>query len=129
MTHPNETLLREAYAAFAKGDIPGFVALCTPDISFHVPGKGLLGGSHSLEQFLAALGPAMGAVGGSFREEVTHVVASDGEGFVMAAQRATSDAIEHRWNAVHWWRISGGKLAEFREFIDDAGAFDAAWHR
>jgi ketosteroid isomerase-like protein len=129
MASPNETLLRNAYAAFARGDVPGFLALCTPDIAFHVPGKGLLSGSHTKEQFLAALGPAMGAVAGSFREEVVRVVASDTDGCVLAAQRAERDGKEHRWNAVHLWRIVNGKLAEFREYTDDEVSFDAAWHR
>jgi ketosteroid isomerase-like protein len=129
MSHPNESILRDAYAAFARGDVPAFLALCTPDISFHVPGTGLLGGSHTKDAFLAALGPAMAAVGGSFREEVVRLVANESDGVVHAAQRATRDGVERRWTAVHWWRIRGGKLAEFREFTDDQASFDAAWHR
>jgi ketosteroid isomerase-like protein len=128
MTHPNETLLRSAYAAFARGDVAGFFALCTPDIRFYVPGAGLLSGFHSKEEFVAKLGPAMSAVGGSFREEVIRVIASDTDGCVLAAQRATRDGKEHRWNAVHLYRIDRGKLAEFREYTDDEAAFHAAWH-
>jgi ketosteroid isomerase-like protein len=129
MPHANETLLRSAYAAFARGDMPAFLALCTADISFHVPGHGLLGGHHTRDQFLAALGPAMEAVRGSFREEVVRVTAGDSDGAVVAAQQVERDGQVHRWNAVHWWRISGGKLAEFFEYTDDQTAFDAAWHR
>ncbi len=128
MTHPNEALLRKAYAAFAEGDTPGFLALCTPTITFRMPGKGLLGGHHSKDVFFAKLGPAMQAVGGTFHEEVLRVVASDEEGAVMAAQGAERDGKSHRWNVLHWWRIEGGRLAEFREFVDDQLAFDAAWH-
>jgi ketosteroid isomerase-like protein len=129
MAHPNDTLLRHAYALFAKGDVPGFTALCGPDIRFYVPGRGLLGGMHSLNAFLGALGPAMGAVGGTFREEVLRVIADDEGGAVLVAQRAERDGKEHRWNAVHLWRVAGGKLTEFREYTDDQTAFDAAWHR
>jgi len=128
MSHANETVLRNAYAAFARGDLPAFLALCTPDITFHVPGDGLLAGTHTRDAFLAKLGPAMAAVAGSFREEVMRVVAGDQEGAVVAAQQAERDGRLHRWNAVHWWRIQNGKLAEFWEFTDDQRAFDAAWH-
>lgn len=129
MAHPNETLLRTAYAAFARGDVAGFFALCTPSITFHVPGDGLLGGRATKDEFLAKLGPAMGAVGGTFREEVVRIVASDTDGCVLAAQRAVRDGAERRWNAVHLYRIENGKLAEFREYTDDQAAFDATWHR
>ena len=128
MTHTNETLLRNAYAAFAKGDVPGFLALCTDHITFHVPGNGLLSGTHTKDGFLGKLGPAMEAVKGSFREEVVRVVAGDSQGAVVAAQGAERDGKAHQWNAVHWWRIENGKLAEFWEYTDDQTAFDAAWH-
>lgn len=70
----------------------------------------------------------MQAVGGTFREEVVRVVAGDDQGAVVAAQRAERDGKVHQWNAVHWWRITHGRLAEFWEFVDDQVAFDAAWH-
>jgi ketosteroid isomerase-like protein len=129
MTHPNESLLREGYAAFARGDVQGFFSLCTPDFRMYVPGNGLLSGTHTKDSFLAALGPAMGAVAGSFREEVVRIVANDTDACVYAAQRAERDGKTHTWNAVHLYRIAAGKLAEFRELTDDQAAFDAAWHR
>ena len=127
--HAHETVLRGAYAAFARGDIPGFLALCTADITFRVPGDGLLSGQLSGDAFLAKLGEAMPAVGGTFREEVLGVTVSDDAGAVLAAQRAERDGKLHTWNAVHWWRFRDGKLAAFEEFVDDAAAFGRAWHR
>jgi ketosteroid isomerase-like protein len=56
-------------------------------------------------------------------------VAGDRDGVVWAAQQATRDGKTHHWNAVHWWEIVDGKLASFTELVDDAKAFDAAWHR
>jgi ketosteroid isomerase-like protein len=127
--HANETLLRNAYRAFAEGDIPGFLALCAPDMMLRVPGDGLLAGHHTIESFMAKLGPAMEAVGGTFEEEVKRVAAADEEGAVLVHQHAERDGKVHHWNAVHWWRIRNGKLADFHEFIDDPAAFDRAWHR
>jgi ketosteroid isomerase-like protein len=125
----HEAILRDAYLTFAKGDIPGFLALCTPEITFRVPGDGLLGGHHSTEAFLAKLGPAMQAVSGTFREEVIRIAASGDEGVVLAHQQAERDGKVHQWNAVHWWRFRNGKLSEFHEFVDDPAAFERAWHR
>jgi ketosteroid isomerase-like protein len=127
--HANESILRSAYLAFAKGDLAGFLELCTPDITFRVPGEGLLGGHHTKDAFLAKLGPAMQAVSGTFREEVTNIATNDDGGAVLAHQQAERDGKVHHWNAVHWWRIRNGKLSEFHEFVDDPGAFERAWHR
>ena len=129
MPHSNEALLRNAYAAFAKGDVPAFLALCAPNVTFVVPGDGLLSGRHTRDEFLGKLGPAMGAVGGTFREEIVRLVAGDRDGAVWATQRAERDGKTHTWNAVHWWSITEGKLSSFTEFVDDAASFAAAWHR
>src|ERR1700737_3404561 len=96
--HTHEGVLRNAYAAFAKGDVPGFLALCAPDITFRVPGDGLLGGSHSRDAFLAKLGPAMQAVAGTFREEIKSLVVNDDVGAVFVAQQAERDGRLHKWN-------------------------------
>jgi ketosteroid isomerase-like protein len=77
---------------------------------------------------MAKLGPAMQAVGGTFREEVVRLVANDTDGCAVAAQRAERDGKVHAWNAVHMWRFEAGKLVEFWEFTDDEAAFGAAWH-
>ena len=124
-----ETVLRAAYDAFGRGDIAGFLAVCTPDVTFDIPGNGLLSGHLSKDAFLAKLGPAMSAVGGTFREEVLGMTVSDGAGAVLTAQRAERDGALHTWHSVHWWRFQDGKLAALRELIDDAAAFDRAWHR
>lgn len=129
MPDSHETILRNAYATFANGDIPGFLALCAPDIIFRVPGAGLLAGQHSRDEFLAKLGPAMGAVGGTFREEVVHLATSPEGGAVFTHQQAQRDGVTHHWNAVHWWRIADGQLIEFHELVDDWAAFERAWHR
>jgi len=124
----DEKLVRDAYAAFARGDVAGFLELCAPDITFQVPGDGLLAGHHTRDQFLAKLGPALQAVGGTFREEILDLAVGTQSVAVLVTQRAERDGALHRWNAVHWWRLRGGKLASFHEFVDDPSAFARAWH-
>src|SRR5262249_34864572 len=86
--HPHQATVRAAYAAFSRGDIPGFLALCTHDITLRVPGDGLLSGTLGKDEFLAKLGPAMQAVGGTFREEVLGLHAGDESAAALVAQRA-----------------------------------------
>jgi hypothetical protein len=83
----------------------------------------------SKDEFLAKLGAAMPAVGGTLRQEVLGITVSDDAGAALIAQRAERDGALHTWQSVHWWRFRGGKLAALCEFVDDAAAFDRAWHR
>jgi len=127
MAHPNEATLRKAYALFAKGDIPGFLGLCTPDFRLKVPGKNRLSGDHSANEFLAVLGPAMEVTGNSFRETVLHVAANDADGFVLLAQEVTRDGKRYEWHVAHHYEIVDGKLSRFWEFTDDQVTFDQSW--
>jgi len=127
MPHPNEETLRKAYDRFAKGDIPGFLSLCTPDFRLKVPGKNRLSGDHDAGRFLAMLGPMMEETGNTFRETVLHLAANDADGFVLVAQQIERGGELLRWNAVHHYDIVGGKLSRFWEFIDDQTTFDRAW--
>jgi len=127
MSHPNETLIRQAYALFATGDIPGFTALCTPDLRLRVPGKNALSGEHGWGDFLGRLAPALAAVDHSFREEVQRLAANETDGFALVTQQVTRGGRLYRWNTVHHWGIREGKLASFTEFTDDEATFNAAW--
>jgi ketosteroid isomerase-like protein len=71
---------RTAYELFAKGDIPGFFALCSPDMKLHVPSESLAGGTHTIEELAAAFGHARKVTGGGYREEVQRIVANDTDG-------------------------------------------------
>jgi uncharacterized protein len=126
-THPNEALLRRAYALFAEGNVAGFAALCAPEIQFRVPGTTPVSGEHALGDFMARLGVALQRVKNTFRETVVHLAANDTDGFVLVAQTVERDGQPLRWNAVHRWQIAGGKLAHVWEFTDDQKTFERAW--
>ena len=53
MAHSNEETLRAAYAAFAQGDLNGYLQYCTDNITFRVPGKGKIAGTHKRDQFVS----------------------------------------------------------------------------
>ena len=57
MAHPNEELLRNAYAAFARGDLEGYWAVCAQDFTFHVPGQNQVTGTYQgMEWFWRSTG-------------------------------------------------------------------------
>ena len=45
MAHPLEATIREAYAAFGRGNVDGYLQPCTKDFSFNIPGRGAIAGS------------------------------------------------------------------------------------
>ena len=49
MAHPNEKLLRDAYAAFGRGDLDGYWVACREDFTFNVPGRSRVGAAHQGE--------------------------------------------------------------------------------
>jgi SnoaL-like domain len=77
MTHPLEAMIREAYAAFGRGDVDGYLRPCTEDFEFHVPGGGGIGGIYVGKDGLYDLArKAMQITGGTFHEEVEDVLAT-----------------------------------------------------
>ncbi len=78
MAHPLEATIREAYEAFGRGDIDGYLRPCTEDFTFTVPGREGISGTYVGRQGLYELaGKAMAITDGTFREEVEEVLASD----------------------------------------------------
>lgn len=124
----NEELLRDAYALFAKGDIDGFFALCTNDLTLHVPGSSPLAGDHvGKEGFLSMMGKVMEISGGTFSEDVHDVTTSAEHGVVLTVHHLQRGGKAIDYNSAHAWHIRDGKLAEFWELPEDQQEYDAAW--
>jgi ketosteroid isomerase-like protein len=128
MAHPNEELLRKAYADFAKGDLEGYLSACVPDFAFNVPGRSVVAGRvQGRDQFLGMVQNVMQQSGGQFQEEVEAVLANDEHGVVLAKHRFPRNGKTWEYQTAHVYRISNGKLVECWEQPRDPVAFDAAW--
>ena len=127
MSNANETLIRDIYAAFQRGDIPAFLGMLAPGFTLDVPGTGMLSGKQSLDTFMGRLGPAMEVIRGSFREDPISIIGSGDEVAALMAHQAERDGKLYRWRTVQWWRIVDGKASEFTELVDDYAAFEAVW--
>lgn len=126
--HPNETLLRNAYAAFAQGDIEGYLAVCTDDFTFNVPGTTKVSGSFKgRDRFLQMLGTVMRLSGGAFEETVHDVLANDAHGVVLAVHRLSRDGAPKQYRTAHIYNIRDGRLVECWEQPQDPAAFADAW--
>jgi hypothetical protein len=78
MAHPLEATIREAYGAFGRSDVDGYLRSCAPDFSVKNSGRGAIAGVwRGREGFYELARMAMEVTGGSFREEVEDVLAND----------------------------------------------------
>lgn len=128
MAHPLEATIREAYAAFGRGDIDGYLQACAKNFAFNVPGHGGIAGIFVGRQGLYDLaGRAMEITGGTFQEEVEDVLANDNHAVVLARHRFTRDGGLKDYRTAHVYEISEGKLARCFEQPRDPASFDDAW--
>jgi len=128
MAHPLEATIREAYAAFGRGDVDGYLRPCTEDFTFHVPGRGGISGTYIGKQGLHDLaGKAMVITGGTFQEEVEDVLANDYHAVVLARHRFTRDGNPRDYRTAHVYEIDEGKLSHCYEQPRDPASFHNAW--
>ena len=97
MAHPNETLMREGFAAFSRGDMDALSQYWAQDIRYHVPGRGLLAGDYEgIAQVLAFFVRLSELSEGTFRAEIHDVLANDEHAVVLytgSAERKYSEVL------------------------------------
>lgn len=128
MKHPNAQVLEQLYSNFAKGDIPGVLALCDDKITFEVKGKSKLAGKFTKadvgQKFFAKLAEL---AGGDYKLEVHDILASDRHAVVLASSVVNKAGEKIQLRAAHVWRFEGGKPVAWYEYPRDMYAFDQAW--
>ena len=128
MAHPMEAVIREAYAAFGRGDVDGYLSPCATGFVFHVPGNGAISGDFVGRDGLYELARrAMTLTGGSFEEEVEAVFADNTHGVVLALHRFTREGRPREYRTAHVYEIRDHQLVQCWEQPRDLRAFDDAW--
>lgn len=128
MAHPLESTIREAYAAFGRGDVDGYLGACSPDFTFSVPGNGGIAGQYRGKEGVYGLAKkAMEITGGTFNEVVEDVLANDQHAVVLALHRFTRDGRSKEYRTAHVYTVRDGKLGECFEQPRDQAGFDEAW--
>jgi len=127
MAHPIEGIIKDAYVAFARGDLDGYFHACSDDWNFNIAGNGAIAGTYRGKQGLYELAQkAMATTSGTFQEDVEDVLGNDRHAIVLARHRFTRDG-QQEYRTVHVYEIHDGKLAACWEHPRDQAAFDAAW--
>ena len=129
MAHPNEDLIRAAYAAYANGDIDALrQEFLAPDIRGHYPGTSPLAGHHQGADMVAdSLGQRGQLSGGTHRLELHDVLAVDGHVVTLHTARAEREGRRLEITETMVYHITDGKVAEVWTLHTDPQAVDEFW--
>ena len=124
----NAELVRNAYGAFMKGDIPAVLEAFSPDIAWHIAGRSEIAGEYRGHQdVLGFFGQLHERSGGTFQLEIVDITASDDH--VIALTRETGDRNGKVLDitGVHIWQVRDGKATDFQGTATDVHAEDEFW--
>ena len=126
--HPNEELLRKAYAAFSAGDDATLRELMASTIVWHAPGHNPLAGTYrGPDEVLGYLGRLRELTDGTYRVELHDVLANDEHVVAMhraSAQRHGRTLADGAVNVCH---VGGGQVTEVWSMNGDQYLVDQFW--
>ena len=119
-------VIQEAYACFGRGDLPGLLALMTPDIDWQFTGDraapytGRVRGTAALGEWFVAVAQADDIQAFEPREFLVGADHVTVLGHERTIARATGRQFECDW--VHVFRIRGARVASFWGMLDTEAA-------
>jgi ketosteroid isomerase-like protein len=124
----NVQLVKDGYAAFSRGDIPGLLSLLAEDVEWIIPGAGLpLAGTHRGHDGVANFFQKLSAEWEILDFQPREFVAEGDRVLVVGWERAKVKAT-NRTAEVDWimsFTVRNGKIAIFREYADTKALADA----
>jgi uncharacterized protein len=130
MTHPNEDLLREAVAAFQRGNMEALQnKYLAEDIRYHIPGRSPVAGDYEgVAEVLGIFGRLFELSGGTLRIELHDVVANDQHAVALFSTRAEREGRQLDGDEVLICHPGpDGRLAEIWTQPGDQYAADEFW--
>lgn len=129
MAHPNEDLVRAGFAAYSRGDVQALLTeFFSPDIVWHVPGRGPLAGDHAGADTVAAHFARVAELsGGTHRVEVHDVIGNDEHVVALHVARAERSGKQLELNAMQVFHVSNGKITEAWTVQHDLYGWDEFW--
>ena len=126
LTHPNETLIRNAFSAFMRGDVEAARPAFDSQVVWHVSGRGPLSGEYRGFDEVAKWGARLvEKSGGTLQEELHEVVANDSSAFQWVTYRAHRAERSIEDGSVNVFRIRDGKIVECWVFFGKPYEFDS----
>jgi ketosteroid isomerase-like protein len=121
-------LVQSGYEAFGRGDIPGVLAVLSPEIQWHIPGRNPMAGTYKgHEEVVGFFTQLMERTGGTFNLEIHDFLASDDHVVALTRETGQRDGKSLDSNVVHIWHLRDGKAVEFFGITQDQHAGDDFW--
>jgi ketosteroid isomerase-like protein len=127
MAHPNEKLLRDAYAAFGQGDIAPFLDACADNVTITVPGNTPGSGKFSKAEFPEWIMGVLEPTGGTFREEILELTANDDGAILLLDHQFDRDGKHRQYFTAHVVQFTDGKISSWTEMPGSLHEFEEAW--
>ena len=129
MTQPNEDLVRQASAAFGRGDLSALQdQFFADDIVWHVAGTGPLAGDYEgAAEVIGQLTKISALSGGSVQPQVHDVLVSNDHTVVLVTISAERAGKQLQLSLVHVIHAENGKAAEVWTHTADPAAAAQFW--
>jgi hypothetical protein len=128
MKHSHVVTLEKAYSSLVRGDVQGFLNLCSESMTFQIQGKSKLAGKMTRANFEKDYFAKIQELsGGTFRMELHDILASDLHATVLMTCKLTRAGKEHEYRSVHVWRWDADKPLAGYEYPRDLYQYDAIW--
>jgi len=129
MAHPNEDLVREAYAAFGRGDMDALRdKFFTQDVRYYVTDRSPLAGDYEgVDQVLQFFARIFEMSGGTFSFELHDVLANDEHAVALVTVRGERAGKQLNDNMVQISHLRDGKAYEVWNQATDQYAQDEFW--
>jgi ketosteroid isomerase-like protein len=128
VTHPNESLGREANAAFGRGDLNALQNYFAEDIRWHIPGRGPLAGHHEgIAQVMGLLSKISELSRGTARLDLHDILANDNHTVTLATIRAERAGKHYQDDLVQVAHVQNGKVTEIWTHPADPYTAEEFW--
>lgn len=110
MAHPHEDLVREGFAAFARGDIEALDQFFTDDATWHASGDNPLAGDFAGKQEVFSNFARVRELSDTFEQEIHDVIANDDHAVALVKVRATRNGKDLEDNQVIVFHIEDQRV-------------------
>ena len=111
--HPNAAIVRSAYEAFGRGDVPAFAGLLDDGIIWHESTPGYQGDYHGREQVLALFGRIFQETGVQMsRFSIHDVLANDEHTVILHESTLTKSGRTFTAQYADIYHLRNGKVTE-----------------
>ncbi|HEX8066806.1 MAG TPA: nuclear transport factor 2 family protein [Thermoleophilaceae bacterium] len=118
MPSDNAELVRGAYEAFGRGDVPAVMALLAEDVDWNAPDVLPHGAQGRGHEVVGGFFQTLAETWEGFDLELEDFVASGDRVCAIGRASGRLDGVQAGYGFVHCWTVRDGKLAALNEYVD-----------